>query len=218
MTRQFIFADEAGDFNFSRGPHASRYFIVCTVAMSTCDIARELLEVRREMAWRRMPVKDYFHAAEDKQSVRDIVFKVLRKHEFRIYATIMEKSKAQPQVRSSNERFYKYGWLYLLKYGTRAAITSTSELLVTAASVGTKKKQVEFTNAVNDVMQQVVTRAQWATHFCPCSTDPCLQVADYCTWAIQRKWEKSDARSYDLIKDRISYEYDLWGHGQMHYY
>ena len=60
-------------------------------------------------------------------------------------------------------------------------------------------------------------RQQWRTAFWPCQTDPCLQAADYCTWAIQRKWEKGDRRSYDLIKDKISYEYELWARGKIHY-
>ncbi len=59
---------------------------------------------------------------------------------------------------------------------------------------------------------------KWATDFWPSGADPCLQVADYCAWAIQRKWEKGDARSYDLIKDRITYEYDLWKKGEIHHY
>jgi len=25
------------------------------------------------------------------------------------------------------------------------------------------------------------------------------KVADYCAWAIQRKWERDDLRSYELI-------------------
>ena len=54
----------------------------------------------------------------------------------------------------------------------------------------------------------------------PSHADPCLQVADYCAWAIQRRWEsgKQDIRSYDLIKDRITYEYDLFEKGTDHYY
>jgi hypothetical protein len=91
-------------------------------------------------------------------------------------------------------------------------------VLITAASIGTKKGQGVFTDAVNDVVQQHLRRDQWAAHFCSSASDPCLQVADYCTWAIQRKWERDDERSYELIKDRISYEYDLWSHGTKHYY
>ena len=34
----------------------------------------------------------------------------------------------------------------------------------------------------------------------------------------QRKGERSDERSYKLISDRITREYDLWGHGTELYY
>lgn len=60
--------------------------------------------------------------------------------------------------------------------------------------------------------------SKWKVDFRPSACDPCLQAVDYCAWAIQRKWEKSDTRSYDLIKDRIKYEYNLWGNGTKHYY
>jgi hypothetical protein len=32
------------------------------------------------------------------------------------------------------------------------------------------------------------------------------------------KWEREDTRSYDLIKDRVTREYDLWKRGATHYY
>ena len=68
-------------------------------------------------------------------------------------------------------------------------------------------------------MRQTVNPKAWAATFCLAATDPCVQIADYCAWAIQRKWEhKKDERSYDLIKDRITYEFDLWAHGTQHYY
>jgi hypothetical protein len=218
MTRRFIFADEAGDFTFSRGNNISRYFIVCTVMMDSCKIGEDLLWLRRELAWKTSPLNDYFHATADKQQVRDEVFRLIQGQNFAVYATIMEKSKAQPQVRSTHERFYKYGWLYLFRHGIINGLAASDELLITAASVKTKKAQGAFTDAVNDVIQQHLPRAQWRTSFCPCACDPCLQIADYCTWAIQRKWERGDDRSYKLIKSRMKYEYDLWAHGTRHYY
>ncbi|MBV9993883.1 MAG: DUF3800 domain-containing protein [Caulobacteraceae bacterium] len=218
MARIFLFADEAGDFAFKRGDSASRYFIVGTVALESCDIGTRLQALRRDLAWRGKPLKDYFHASEDRQEVRDAVFETIRDSEFQVHATIMEKAKAQPQVRESKERFYKYGWLYHLRHSNRKYLTASDELHITTASVGTKKGQAIFTSAVNDVVQQTVSRAQWATSFWPAATDPCLQVADYCIWAIQRKWEKGDSRSYDLINNKITHEYDMWAHGTKLYY
>lgn len=231
MSRLYLFADEAGDFEFSRKANASRYFVVCTISLEKCDVGHALLNLRRELAWRKAPLGDYFHATTDKQPIRDDVFKAICGHDFYIQATIMEKSKAQSHVRATKERFYQYGWLYHLRHGVRRLLEPsfledlglaepkpTPELLVTAASVGTKKGQRLFTNAVNDVAQQTMRGHKWVTSFCPSAADPCLQVTDYCTWAIQRKWERGDTRAYDLIKDRITYEFDLWQRGDLHYY
>ncbi len=218
MARGYIFSDEAGCFAFKRGPNISRYFIVCTVTMRSCEVGHALLDLRRSLIWQRAPLGDYFHATNDKQEVRDCVFEEIRKHKFRIQATIMEKSKAQPQTRISTERFYQYGWLYHFRHGLAKQLNVDDELQITAASIGTKKTQAVFTSAVNDVVQQHWPRDRWETFFCTAASDPCVQLADYCTWAIQRKWERGDTRSYDLIKDRISYEFDLWSKGAIHYY
>lgn len=218
MPRLFIFADEAGDFAFARGPNISRYFVVCTVTTHSCAAANALIELRRELAWEGYKLGEYFHATKDSQQIRDRVFNVICQQDFEIQATIMEKSKAQPQVRASNHRFYQYGWHYHFKHGMGKYIANASEFLITAASIGTKKGQTVFTDAVNDVVRQTIRRKQWRTAFWPAATDACLQLADYCTWAIQRKWERQDERSYALIKDRISYEYDLWSRGTIHYY
>jgi hypothetical protein len=97
--------------------------------------------------------------------------------------------------------------------------SGAKELHLNTASVGTKKDQAVYTLAVNNVVQQTLgSSVKWVATFKQAATDPCLQVADYCSWAIQRKWERADERSYSLIKDRIRSEFDLWGPGKKHYY
>lgn len=219
MSRAYIFSDEAGCFVFKRNNRASRYFIVCTVTMTDCDLGVALQDLRRDMIWRKMPVKKHmFHCTEDRQEVRDEVFKLLSRHDFRIDATILEKSKAQPQTRSTNERFYKYAWFYHLKTIGPALLYGHDEAMISAAAIGTKKGQAVYTSAVNDVMQQTIRGKSWATSFPPSQADPCLQIADYCAWAIQRKWERDDTRSYDIIENKVRREYDLFIRGTHHYY
>jgi hypothetical protein len=84
--------------------------------------------------------------------------------------------------------------------------------------LGTKKKRAGFHSAVDDVVSQVSPCASHRVAFWPAESDPCLQVADYCIWAIQRKWERDDNRSYDLIKDKVASEFDAWKVGTNHYY
>lgn len=221
MPRTYIYADEAGDLTFKNVKGASRYFILCTVTLDPSAIGPDLLKLRRKMAWAGLPLQDYFHCTTDKQDVRDLVFHTICKHDFGVQATVMEKCKAQPQMRRSRPRFYQYGWLYHFKYGMESHIRSNSgshpKVLITAASLGEKRERMAFLNAIRDVMGQTVP-GTWATQFCAAAADPCLQVADYCAWAIQKKWERNDRRSYDLIKDRIEYEYNLWKHGNIGYY
>lgn len=45
-----------------------------------------------------------------------------------------------------------------------------------------------------------------------------LQIVDYCNWAIYRKWSTGDRRSYDLIKDGIKSEWDLFSSATKYYY
>jgi len=218
MPNQFIFTDEAGCFTFNRDQNVSRYFILCTVLMDSCDIAADLLALRRTLAWEDAELGEYFHATTDKQAIRDRVYQTITNRPFTIQATIMEKSKAQPHVCADKPTFYKYGYYYHFKHGISRLLTSDSETLVTTASLGQRREKAAFEEAVSSVMKQTQKSSAWKTDFMPCHADPCLQVADYCAWAIQRKWEKQDERSYNLIKDRITYEYDLWAHGDKHHY
>lgn len=220
MSRIFLFADEAGCFTFNRQQNVSRFYIICTVTLQSCEVGEELLKLRRSLAWQKIEMGDFFHASTDRQEIRDHVFQVIRAANFDIQATIMEKSKAQPQVRSSEDRFYKYGWHYHFQHSSGRYLRKDDELHLTIATIGTKKKRILFEDAVRDVINQKISKRSWRASFWPCQSDPCLWVADYCTWAIQRKWESGgrDVRSYDLIRDKIKYEYDLWQRGNRHYY
>ena len=218
MTRLHIYADESGNFDFSRGPKATQYFVLTTVFLGDHGIANDLLSLRRDLAWDGVDLHQEFHATEDKQCVRDRVFEVITSHDFRIDATILNKRKAQPQVRVRDTRFYKYGWFYHMRYLAPRVASSGDEVLIIAASLGTRSKRASFYDAIKDVMEQVSPTPNFRAAFWPAAVDPCLQVADYCCWAVQRKWESGDERSYTLIKNKIRSEFDLFRGGGTEYY
>lgn len=218
MPHCYIFADEAGCLTFNRNPNVSRYFIVCTITMEDLALATDMIALRKRLAWDGADLGEYFHATTDRQAVRDAVFDTIAQRPFGIQVKIMEKSKAQPQVRASDSRFYQYGWYFLFKHGTARRIPAGCNATITAASIGSRRSRAAFQEAVNDVVRQTVVGSEWKTDFCPAHADPCLQAADYCAWAIQRLYEKGDSRSYDLIKDKITYEKDIWKTGTQHWY
>lgn len=221
MPKLFLFADEAGDFAFNRKQNVSKYYVICTVTMPDCEVGHELLKLRRHLSWNRVSAGDFFHASTDRQAVRNEVFKIISQADIEIQSTIMEKSKAQPQVRVSEQRFYKYGWHYHFQHSSNSYLSKVTELHLTVASIGMKRKRINFEDAVRDVIsQKIISRKNWCVSFWPCQSDPCLWVADYCTWAIQRKYESGgkDTRSFEIIKPKLKYEYDLWARGKKHFF
>jgi hypothetical protein len=217
MADIYVFADEAGNFDFTLSQGASRYFVLTTVMMRDCSIGERLLALRRDLTWRGYHLPDGFHATEDAQAVRDDVFEIIKDADLRVDSTVFDKRKAMPHLQSE-ARLYKIAWFLHFKYVAPRIAGRTDRLMVTAASIGTKQRRQRFHDAVQDVVQQVSTAHSFKTAFWVCGSDPCLQVADYCCWAVQRKWERGHTLSHELIQAQIRSEIDIWRVGQKIYY
>lgn len=202
----YIFGDESGNFDFSNNQGATRYFMLTTIMMENCSVGDALLELRRELAWKDVLLTEQFHASTDRQEVRDYVFDCIAGFDFRVDATVLEKLKTIERYRSDVFQFYRLAWWLHLKYIGRA-IRRGAKVLIVASSLGERKKKQAFFDAFNAVAKQTVSHTDLHTAFWHDGSDPCLQVADYCGWAIQRKWERHDDRSYALIEDKIASEF-----------
>jgi hypothetical protein len=174
--------------------------------------------LRWELAWRGVGLDREFHATTDSQEVRDFVFAVLGENDFRVDATILQESKPQPSIRATDEQSYKMAWYLHMKYLARRVVAREDELFVVGASIGTKKRRSAFHAAVVDVMHQVSPTTRFRVASWDATSDPCLQVADYCAWAIQHKWQSNDARSHVLIASKIKSEFEPFRVGTTEYY
>lgn len=218
MSRIYIFGDESGNLDFRKAQGASRYFIVSTVTLNDCKIGNDILDMKRSLHWDGYQIKDYFHAVDDKQNVRDSFFALLGNHDFRVDATLLDKQKTIPRLARDDMRFYKQAWYLHLKHLVPKVAGTNDEVFLVAASIGTKSRKTAAYKALRDVIAQVSQEQKYEVAFWPASTDPCLQVADYCCWAIQRKWESNDSRSHVLIADKIKTEFDAFAGSKTCYY
>ena len=184
MPRKYVFADESGNFDFTRKSGASRYFILTTVTASDCAMGERLQALRRELAWEGLGLDSEFHATTDSQAVRDRVFAAIAPLEVRVDTTILGKAKAYPTIRMSDERFYQYAWFFHLKHIAPRIVTERDELLVVGASLGTRKRRQLFRAAVEDVVRQVSPTVDSRVASWEAASDPCLQIADYCCAAM----------------------------------
>lgn len=222
MTRLHLYADESGNFDFSHGNGASKYFMLGTLMIDSEEkvaaLQADLTQLHRQLQWDHSDkITGPFHACEDKQAVRDAVYDVLMEHDWWLDVTILQKTKAQPHLRVTQPTFYKYAWFYHFKYLAPRQISREDELLVVAGSVGTKKMRAAFHTAVSSVIAQCAPTTERRIS-CLDTGDQCLSAVDYALWAVQRKWELRDERSYKIVKDRVRTEFDLFAPGRIEYY
>lgn len=215
--RKHYFVDEAGNFDFSLKQSATKYFILTSVTMENCEAADALVALRRDLAWEGLPINNGFHATTDKQAVRDRVYAEIARLDITVHASIFEKRKTVPH-RQTMLPFYKLAWYHHAKNTIPLVVTPQEELHVIAASIATKNGQKQVASAIKDVVNQC-GRSEEGTRVShwPAGSDACLQVADYCCWAIQRKWEQGDDRSWVLIQHLIKREKDQWSWGKYQY-
>ena len=220
--RTYVYADESGNFDFSNGQSATQYFILASVAVHESDIVAiesDLRQLRQKLAWQGYSLPKGFHASNDKQRVRNQFFDILCRHNFRVDATILEKRKATPCIRTSDERFYRFAWYAHLTRLAPSLSSLSDELLVTAASIS-KKFQTAFCTEIKVAERKMPANIAIRCDVADAAANPMLQVADYCAWALQRKWERqpSDTGSYTRISGNIATEFDLFGGSGVRYY
>lgn len=215
----YVFLDEAGDFNFS--PTGTSFFTLTTVRLVrpfNCD--QPLLSLKYDLIEMGLDI-EYFHAAEDRQAVRDRVFGIIAHYlgEMRFDSLVVEKRKTGPALQVV-ERFYPRMIGYLLKYVLHPTnLDGCNEVIVITDNIPVSRKRQAIEKAIKVTLARMLakgTRYSLLHH----AYKSCigLQVTDYCNWAVFRKWERGDARSYDLVKAAMHSEFDIFRSGTRHYY
>lgn len=214
---QYIFTDEAGNFDFSS--KGSKYFIVVAVSMRDCSIGSRLIDLRHALAMESVTLLDGgFHATEDRQHVRDRVYSTIQGAPLSIDAAVLEKRKTYPHIASNNLYLYELAWHLLFKYIAPRRCSKDEELLFIASSIGTTARKRQFKSAIESVVCQHNICRRHATAFWTTSSHPCLQIADYCAWAVQRWKERGDDRSYTLISSQVTSCFEPFASSQIEFY
>ncbi len=215
----YVFLDEAGDFNFS--VTGTKFFTFTTITKTRpfpwdtplISLKYDLIEVGLDI--------EYFHAAEDRQAVRDKVFTIIGNNlgNLRIDSLVIEKRKTGPALQVL-EKFYPRMIGYLLRYVLDPKnLKDFSEVIVITDSIPVSRKREAVEKAVKQTLSKMLpagTKYRVLHH----ASKSCvgLQIADYCNWAIFRKLERQDLRSYELIRSGIRSEFDIFRPGMKYYY
>ena len=218
---QFIFFDESGHMNFS--PKTSTHVVIVArnITNSSKRIMEKYWQLRHDLYIQ--PPEDTgirgkyqnrrFHASDDPQEVRNKVFDLICKHLhlLQVQALVLDKDDVFKESRSE-EWLYGKVYYYLVRTiltrskwfegieGVRFLIDHTQDKRLRQATVGGIRRAEAETGAQ---FRSIIFHATSHAH-------PFLQLADYFCWAIYRKYELEDMRSYDLVDEAIENEWYLF--------
>lgn len=217
MDRRFlyIFLDEAGNLDFSRG--GTKYFLLGALTKERPFQAyRELTELKYDLVEIGTEL-EYFHASENAQPVRNRVFEIIRKNleGTRLDALIVEKGKTVTNLQEE-ERFYPKILGSLLHHILQEHdLNLYDEVIVYTDQIPLRKKRDAIEKAVKMTLSEMLPKsAKYRILHHSSKSNMDLQIVDYCTWAIYRKWDRSDPRSYEHIRTAVCSEIDFFEAGR----
>ena len=215
----YLFLDEGGNLDFSK--NGTKYFVLSSLAKERPFYAgKELVELKYDLVELGTNL-EYFHAAEDRQAVRNAVFAIIAKYleGVRVDSLIVEKRKTGPALQPV-EYFYPRMLGYLLRYVLgKITLSDFQEVIVFTDRVPVNKHREAVEKAVKVTLAEALpagTRFRVYHHDSKSNLD--LQIADYCNWAIYRKWNSGDDRSYNVIGPVVRSEFEIFKTGAQFYY
>ena len=215
----YVFLDEAGNLDFS--VTGTRFFLLGAVTKERPFHAyKELTELKYDLAELGTDL-EYFHASENAQPIRNRVFDIIQRNlaGVRVNALVVEKRKTGPKLQAE-EAFYPRMLGYLLKYILdKHDLRQFKEVLVFTDTIPIQRRRATIEKTVKITLAGLLpatARYRLLHHESKSNLD--LQIADYCTWAIYRKWNAGDLRSFEHIRPAIGSEFDIFQTGTRYYY
>ena len=223
MTRcSYIFLDEAGNLDFSA--NGTRYFVLTSISMRRPFPVYEALNDYKHDCLEYGLNMEYFHCVADNNHVRKGVFDLIAAHlggmrHMSIDSLVVEKRKTGPALRE-DMRFYPEMLGHLLKFvlpkeldaGAEEVIVITDKLPVNRKRQAVEKgTRLALAEMLPQGMRYRILHHASRSHYG-------LQVADYCCWAVFRKWNRNKTHYYDLIKQAVRSEFDIFQNGIGYYY
>ncbi|MGR3179311.1 MAG: DUF3800 domain-containing protein [Candidatus Anammoxibacter sp.] len=236
---RFYFVDEAGDLTlFNKNGKVlvgtegcSRYFVLGVTQINNPHETRLAIEKLRKEILSDSYLKNIasvhkktnisFHAKDDCPEVRMKVYKLIKNLDVKVYCIIRRKESILETVKKNNEN--DCSWLYnqnkiydsCVKRLFKDRLHSSDVNHITFARRGKSDRNKILTEELNKAKSNfkktygkpVISITKVASNY-P-SNESCLQITDYCLWALQRLYERDQERYFDYLRDKFIRVIDL---------
>ena len=215
----YIFLDESGNFDFSH--KGTKYFSLCGVSIQRpFTLYDQLDQLKYDLIESSYKI-EFFRHADNSPHIRGKFFRILSQSldQLSVYSLIVEKRKTVPSLQKA-EVFYPRMLGYLLRYVFHGYdLSKVKEIVVITDTIPIRKNRREVEKSVKmtlarmspaNISYRILHHASKAHYG--------LQIADYCSGAIFRKWERGDDKHYNNIKLALRSEFDIFQTGRKIYY
>ncbi|HOK18588.1 MAG TPA: DUF3800 domain-containing protein [Caldisericia bacterium] len=220
----YIFVDEAGNFDFSKT--GTKYFVLTSFSSLEPLYNRDKLLYLKYDLWENNLGLEYFHASEDKDTVKNKVFEFIKSinNNIEIDSVIIQKNKTNPKLyenetkKEKGKKVYELSLKCLLKYiFNRYKNLKLTKIIIVLSSIFDNNKRELILKTIKKFLKENFN-ISFNIYFFDSKSDINCQIIDYISWAIYRKWEKDDLKSYNYIKEIIKSEFDMFKTGIEIYY
>ena len=215
----YLFLDESGNLDFS--PNGTRYFVLTCASMARPFLPNQQMEPYRYDCLEWGLSQERFHCAEDNQHVRRRVFEIIGESldGLRIDSLIVEKRKTGPALQAER-RFYPEMLGHLLKFvASGVEYQRAKELIIITDTLPMQRRRRAVEGAIRTTLAKMMpTGPRYRILHHDSRSHYGLQVADYCCWAIYRRYERGDDGPYHQIRRAVASEFDIFRTGSRYYY
>jgi len=208
----YIFVDEAGDMDFS-AKGSQHYMFNFLVKRRPFNLHQHISNYRYTLLERNLnPLNgskldiEAFHAHKDNKYVRNELFNIISAFEInavKTYSYILEKPKVAPEKRQEKDKFYIDNLSYSIQILLDKLEINKNFIIITDRlpvqknknkQIGALKKGIKEYLKVNNLD----LRYDIFHHVSASSTN--LQIIDYLSWAVFRKFEHKDDSYFKRIE------------------
>ena len=213
----YCFLDEGGNFDFS--DKGSRYFTYTCLTTKRPFFADAGLDAYKYDLIEYGLAHHYFHACEDNKHDKGKVFGALSNHlnSFKLDSVIIDRTQVTKEKRNQHY-VYTRVFAHLLakvikeEFSNQSNIPTKLIVITDTIPINTKRKVVE--GNIKQTLQALIPKGvKYHLLHHPSSSHYGLQIADYCNWAILRRWERGEDLYYTKIQEALRSEYSQFNYG-----
>jgi hypothetical protein len=208
----YIFVDEAGDMDFS-AKGSIHYMFNFLIKRRPFNLHEYVSNYRYSLLERNLdPLNgkkldlESFHAHNDNKFIKNELFNIISTFDqksVKTYSYILEKPKVDPEKRKEKDRFYIDNLSCAIQKLLDKLKIDKNFILITDSlpiKKNIRKQEGALKKGIKEYLKSINSTIRYDIfHHCSASSAN-LQIIDYISWAIFRKYEHHDSSYFNRVK------------------